>query len=192
MLKEPHPGRVKTRLGREIGMVDAAWWFRHHTARLIRNMSDPRWHLVLAVSPDREGMQSRIWPRHLNRVAQGRGDLGRRMARAFRAAGPGPACVIGSDIAGLGRGHIARAFNALGQSDVIFGPAPDGGYWLVGVRNGKRPPHALFRNVRWSTPHALSDTVASIPGERIGFTDVLHDVDTLHDLRMTPGSARAT
>jgi glycosyltransferase A (GT-A) superfamily protein (DUF2064 family) len=53
MVKEPVPGRVKTRLGRGIGMVPAAWWFRHQTARLIRRLEDPRWELVLAVTPDR-------------------------------------------------------------------------------------------------------------------------------------------
>ena len=62
MLKVPRPGRVKTRLGRDIGMTAAAWWFRHQTARLLRELRDPRWRLVLAVSPDREGGASRAWP----------------------------------------------------------------------------------------------------------------------------------
>ena len=60
MLKEPHPGRVKTRLGRGLGMVGAAWWFRHQTGGLLRRLQDPRWELMLAVSPDVEGMNSRV------------------------------------------------------------------------------------------------------------------------------------
>ena len=53
ILKEPVAGRVKTRLGRDIGMTNAAWWFRHQTADLIRKMSrDPRWETVLAIAPD--------------------------------------------------------------------------------------------------------------------------------------------
>ena len=51
MVKEPRPGRVKTRLGRDIGMTCAAWWFRHQTRRLLRRLDDPRWQMVLAVSP---------------------------------------------------------------------------------------------------------------------------------------------
>ena len=50
MVKEPRPGRVKTRLGRDIGMVGAAWWFRHQTRSLIRRLRDPRWQIVLAVA----------------------------------------------------------------------------------------------------------------------------------------------
>jgi len=106
MLKEPHPGRVKTRLGREIGMVAAAWWFRHQAARLLRRIEDPRWRLVLAVSPDAEGRQSRVWPAHLPRVPQGKGTLGDRMARLLRGLPPGPVCIIGADIPAIGRAHI--------------------------------------------------------------------------------------
>ena len=73
MVKEPRPGRVKTRLGHEIGMVEAARWFRRQSLSLLRNLRDPRWELVLAVSPDREGLASRIWPAGLARVPQGRG-----------------------------------------------------------------------------------------------------------------------
>ena len=67
-LKEPHPGRVKTRLGRDIGMTAAAWWFRHQSTRLIRRLGgDRRWQTVLAVSPDHEGLASRVWPSRLPR-----------------------------------------------------------------------------------------------------------------------------
>ncbi len=127
MLKEPRAGRVKTRLGRDIGMTGAAWWFRHQTARLLRRLDDPRWQLWLAVAPDR-ALTSRAWPAHLPRLAQGPGDLGARMARALATPPPGPALVIGGDIPGITRPHIARAFCALGDHDAVFGPAPDGGY----------------------------------------------------------------
>jgi glycosyltransferase A (GT-A) superfamily protein (DUF2064 family) len=60
MVKAPRPGRVKTRLGRGIGMGAAAWWYRHQTRTLIRRLRDPRWQIVLAVSPDREGLASRV------------------------------------------------------------------------------------------------------------------------------------
>jgi glycosyltransferase A (GT-A) superfamily protein (DUF2064 family) len=80
MVKEPRAGRVKTRLGRDIGMTNAAWWFRHQTHRLIRALGrDARWQTILAVSPDFDGLQSRIWPGYLPRWPQGRGSLGDRM-----------------------------------------------------------------------------------------------------------------
>ncbi len=182
MVKEPHPGRVKTRLGRDIGMVGAAWWFRHQTRALIRRLRDPRWQIVLAVSPDREGLTSRIWPVDLPRAAQGRGDLGDRMGRMLRGMPKGPVCLIGADIPGISRGHIARAFVALGGSQMVFGPALDGGYWLVGAQRYSALPSGLFRKVRWSTEHALADTLASVPGCRVALLDQLRDVDTVADL----------
>ncbi|WP_170467856.1 TIGR04282 family arsenosugar biosynthesis glycosyltransferase [Ruegeria arenilitoris] len=183
MVKEPRPGRVKTRLGRDIGMVGAAWWFRHQTRALIRRLRDPRWQIVLAVAPDREGLTSRIWPADLPRAAQGRGDLGDRMGRMLRGMPPGPVCLIGADIPGITRGHIARAFSELGQAELVFGPAPDGGYWLVGAQRYGALPTSLFRDVRWSTETALADTLASVPGCRVALLDHLRDVDTVADLK---------
>ena len=182
MVKEPHPGRVKTRLGHDIGMVSAAWWFRHQSAQLLRRLQDPRWDLILSVAPDREGLASRVWPAHLARMPQGVGDLGDRMSRIFRSCPPGPVCIIGADIPGITRAHIARAFAALGDHDAVFGPALDGGYWLVGMKRTAPPPATLFENVRWSTEHALTDSMATIAGARIALIDVLADVDSGADL----------
>ncbi|MDO7735951.1 MAG: DUF2064 domain-containing protein, partial [Planktomarina temperata] len=113
MVKEPRPGRVKTRLGRDIGMTAAAWWFRHQTRRLLRRLQDPRWELILSVAPDHEGLQSRIWPAHLPRIPQGSGDLGQRMKQVFDSLPPGPVCIIGADIPEISRRHIWKAFASL-------------------------------------------------------------------------------
>lgn len=183
MLKEPRAGRVKTRLGRDIGMVAAAWWFRHQVRRLLRRIEDPRWNLILAVAPDRAGLQSRIWPTHLARVPQGHGDLGARMGRALRNAPCGPVCVIGGDIPEITAPRIAEAFAALGSHDAVFGPAPDGGYWLIGLRRARAVPSTLFKGVRWSSEQALADTIATLPDHRIAFVETLRDVDTADDLK---------
>ncbi len=182
MVKEPQPGRVKTRLGRDIGMVGAAWWFRHQVAGLLRRIRDPRWHLVLAVTPDRAGRLSRVWPCDLARIPQGRGDLGNRMLRVMRSAFPGPVVVIGADIPGIASESIAEAFKALGVSDVVIGPAPDGGYWLIGAKRASLFPRGALRQVRWSTEHARADTVGSLRGLRIAQVRELRDVDTVADL----------
>lgn len=185
MVKEPRPGRVKTRLGRDIGHVGAAWWFRHQTRALIRRLRDPRWQIMLAVTPDREGMTSRVWPADLPRMAQGRGDLGQRMGRAMRAVPKGQVCLIGADIPGVTSAHVARAFAALGRAELVFGPAVDGGYWLVGVQGRHVLPKGLFQRVRWSSEHALADTLASVSGRRVATVDMLRDVDSLSDLAAT-------
>lgn len=184
MLKEPRPGRVKTRLAAGVGAIRAAWWFRHQTARLIRQLPrDPRFDTFLAVSPDIAGMASRAWPGHLPRIPQGEGDLGDRMARIFRSLPPGPVIIVGGDIPGITPAHVARAFAALGGADAVLGPAPDGGYWLIGLKRTAAVPACLFTAVRWSTDHALADTVASLRGLRVALADTLADVDTVADLR---------
>ncbi|MEB8387622.1 glycosyltransferase [Rhodobacteraceae bacterium KMM 6894] len=186
MLKEPRPGRVKTRLGADIGMTNAAWWFRHQSRRLLRTIQDPRWQTVLAVAPDR-AMSSRAWPAGLPRIAQGPGDLGARMARIMRTLPPGPICIIGADIPDIRRTHIARAFQSLGAHDATFGPAPDGGYWLIGAKRRRAIPRGFLQNVRWSSPYALADSRATLPAWRIALTDTLNDVDTAADLCPSSG-----
>jgi len=182
MLKLPRAGQVKTRLGRDIGMTAAAWWFRHQTRRLLREMRDPRWHLILSVAPDHAAMATKIWPAYIPRIPQGTGDLGTRMARIFHSYPRGPLCIIGGDIPAIRRPHIARAFRALGNHDAVFGPATDGGFWLVGMKRITPPPPTLFTTVRWSTEHALSDSIATMGSPRIAMIDRLQDVDTAADL----------
>lgn len=190
MVKEPRPGRVKTRLGRDIGMTASSWWFRHQVAALLRRIEDPRWETVLAVAPDVEGLQSRVWPEHLLRIPQGSGDLGERMARVFRSMPKGPVCIIGADIPGITRARIGEAFKALGNHDAVFGPAPDGGYWLVGMKRVRVPPAGLFQGVRLSTANALEDSKATLKGLRIAEITTLQDVDTLADLRALAAISR--
>ena len=182
MVKEPRPGRVKTRLGRSIGMTTAAWWFRHQARRVLRQLQDPRWELILSVSPNYEGMQSRVWPHHLARIPQGQGNLGTRMKTLFDSLPPGPACIIGADIPGVTSREIWQAFRSLGTHDATFGPAPDGGYWLIGLKRTKPTPARLFSEVRWSTATALQDTIDNIPDLTIGRVATLSDVDDANDL----------
>ena len=183
MLKEPRTGRVKTRLGSDIGMVPAAWWFRHQSRSLLRRLSDPRWTITLAVTPDRAKFTRGIWPAHFPRLTQGQGDLGQRMHRIFSNAWRGPVCIIGADIPDISKHHICKAFKVLRGNDWVFGPASDGGYWLIGTRRMSLHPPNLFKNVRWSSKDTLFDTLKTLPNARIGLIDALRDVDTLSDLQ---------
>ena len=182
MVKEPRPGKVKTRLGRRIGLTASAWWFRHQTRQLLRRLQDPRWELILAVSPDYEGLQSRVWPQGIARIPQGQGDLGTRMKAVFDGLPRGPLCIIGADIPGVTSREIWQAFRSIGDHDATFGPAPDGGYWLIGLKRNSPTPPQLFHGVRWSTATALQDTIASIPDLKITTVAELHDVDEAADL----------
>lgn len=183
LAKAPRPGRVKTRLARDIGSIQAVWWYRHALASLLRRVAhDPRWRTRLAVTPD-GSVADPVWPPGPPRVPQGRGDLGARMTRALAAAPPGPALLIGSDIPGIDAAHVARAFARLRAADAVLGPAEDGGYWAIGLRRGDLAARSGgLRGVRWSGPHTLEDTLASLAPLRVVLTDRLADIDSGADL----------
>ena len=180
MAKTPAIGRVKTRLARDVGAVEAVRFFRVTAAGLIRRVAcDPRWRTVLALAPDRAVHQPGIWPDDLPRIAQGPGDLGARMGRLFRDLPPGPVVIVGADIPGIRAAHVAAAFAALGRHDAVLGPAEDGGYWLVGLK--RRPRIAgIFEGVRWSSEHALADTTRNIRERHMSLAllERLADIDT--------------
>ncbi len=182
MVRAPRLGLIKRRLARDVGALAAWRFYRQTTARLLRRVGrDPRWRTVLAVTPDRGWRRSELWGFRGEILPQGGGDLGTRMGRLLQRLPPGPVVVVGSDIPGLGRDQVARAFLALGRHDWVLGPAPDGGYWLIGTR--RRPTLRLpFARVRWSSEHARADTLAGLKGARIAFMEELQDVDNGDDL----------
>jgi uncharacterized protein len=176
--RAPRIGAAKRRLAADIGDL-AAWRFYRETTRIVlrRIAADPRWRTWLSVTPDRYARTGRFWPAGVARAPQGPGDLGQRMARALNRIPNRPAIIVGSDVPALSADHIAAAFDALGRHDVVFGPAADGGYWLVGARTPANLGR-LFRNVRWSSRHALDDTLAGLnPVRRVAFLETLDDVD---------------
>jgi rSAM/selenodomain-associated transferase 1 len=175
--RAPQFGRVKRRLATAIGSAAAMRFYRQTLDRQVRTLSrDRRWTVWLFLTPDPAR-------RRANVRGQGQGDLGQRMKRPFRLLPPGPVVLVGSDIPAMRPFHIARAFALLGRHDLVFGPATDGGFWLVGARRSRPLPRSLFSGVRWSTAHALADTLATIPpGYTTGIADTLDDVDDLEAL----------
>jgi uncharacterized protein len=192
--KAPQIGQAKTRLARAIGAARAVSLYRGWTARLLREARDPRWRLVLAVTPDLERWaRFAAWGGPVTRIGQGRGDLGARMARAMARCGPGPVVIVGSDIPDLKRSDIAAAFAALKAADAVFGPARDGGYWLIGLKSAARA-RALRKPIRWSSAQALADTSEAIgPALKTSFLRVLIDIDTAEDYEawVSAGALRA-
>ena len=182
--KPPRLGAVKSRLARDIGMLAAWRFYRASLEGVIAEVArDPRWRTVLCVTPG-----AARWPPDVALVPQCRGDLGTRMSRAMRRMPPGPVVLIGSDIPGLRRCHVARAFAALGRTQAVFGPADDGGFWLVGLRHPRRRPY-LFENVRWSSAEALADTLANVADYEL--VDELCDVDTGADFERAQADSRS-
>lgn len=181
MVKEPRAGRVKSRLARIAGPGVATMFYRHQTAAVLSRVHREReWLTLLAVAPD-VSVRSPAWPKALDRRGQGGGSLGARMQRLFDRLPPGPVTIIGSDIPGITAPLIRQAFRALGDADAVVGPASDGGYWLIGLKRRFRVPK-IFARVRWSTEHALADTLAHLDGRKVAILPTLDDVDNAADL----------
>lgn len=185
--REPRLGRVKGRLAADIGALEALRFYEAMLHRTLRRLSVGPWTTRLCVTPDRFAWTARRalrLPSDVHVAGQGGGDLGVRMRRALVACPPGPAVLVGTDIPGLEPAHVEAAFAVLGRHDAVFGPAEDGGFWLVGLRRSPRVPPGLFAGVRWSTGHALADAVAGIAGHgSVGFAETLADVDDGHGYR---------
>jgi uncharacterized protein len=177
-VRAPALGIGKRRLARDIGDVAAVRFERLMLTLLLRRLGpDKRWHLRIAVTPDKARRRLRHRHGRIDTTGQGKGDLGARMLRALRARPVGPVVLVGADIPALCGRQIAAAFRLLGSHDLVLGPAEDGGFWLVGARHPRQLPR-LFDRVRWSGPHALADSLARLPRRvTVGFAERLEDVD---------------
>ncbi|CAN1572009.1 glyco_like_cofC, transferase 1, rSAM/selenodomain-associated [Caulobacteraceae bacterium] len=175
--RTPAFGVGKRRLAAGAGELATLRFQRFMVADLRRRLGrDRRWRTWLAVTPDRDALGRG------DALAQGGGDLGVRLRRLLKTLPPGPVVVIGSDTPGVTPADIARAFHALGAADAVFGPAQDGGYWLIGL---KRTPRRRdpFEGVRWSTAHALADTLANLDGRPVTRLRTLEDIDDVDSLQ---------
>jgi uncharacterized protein len=186
MVKLPMAGRVKTRLAREIGTSEATRFYRATGRAVIARLArEPFWKTILLVTPD-SGIASAMLPEGPRRMAQGSGDLGARMHRPMRVLPPGPVCLVGTDIPGIRAADVRRAFRQLGRHDAVFGPAEDGGFWLVGMRRRPRVVNP-YAAVPWSQPDTLATVDANLAGHSVGRTTRLFDVDNSSDLARCKG-----
>ena len=160
MAKAPLMGWAKTRLAVGVGPVHAQRLYRAMVRQVLRRVQDPRWDTVLLGTPDRWLGRVPEW-RGLTQGSQGGGDLTERLLRVFSQRGP--AIVIGTDAPQVCAADIAAGFTALRGQDFVFGPADDGGFWLMGM-NGPARGHE-FGNVAWSTDTALADVRRNIAGD---------------------------
>lgn len=194
--KEPRIGCVKTRLARDIGKV-AAWRFYKSMVQNVprRLAKKGAWKTWMAISPD-QGSQRVFGNPNVALLDQGKGDLGQRMMRPSQTLPPGRFIVIGTDVAGIRPFHIRKAFKLLGKNDAVFGPAKDGGFWLVGLKRHPIIANPYSKNIRWSHPNTLQDCldVLKIRDRKVAFIDELTDIDdgkSFSAMQKSLGSYRA-
>jgi len=187
-VKFPSVGHVKTRLGEEIGFENAAELYRLFIKETFNFVGSCATEQVLVAVTPKEKLElfkkEYLWP-DFRHFAQEGDDLGHRLSHAFEVAqkhAAGKTLIIGSDSPTLPARYLDDAFQQLDKVDLVLGPAADGGYYLIGLKNMHE---ALFRNMEWSTDSVLSNTLQR--ARKIGLTYELlpewYDIDTLPDLR---------
>jgi rSAM/selenodomain-associated transferase 1 len=186
-VKLPVPGSVKTRLATAIGPEAAARLYRTLAERVLEATA-PRageYERLVFFDPPEALEEMRAWLPGVRLLAQARGDLGVRMkdalARAF-ARGAERVVLVGSDVLGVSREIVTEALAALDTADVVIGPAEDGGYYLIALRE---PRPELFAGIAWSTPSVGDETRARAASAGLSVQELprLRDVDTIDDLR---------
>jgi rSAM/selenodomain-associated transferase 1 len=178
--RRPVAGKVKTRLAADIGDEAALRIYLRllaHTREVALHSQCDAFVFLTELPPDQ------FWD-GFNTALQPEGDLGERMLHAFLCLfekGYKRVVIIGSDCPDLAPADVDLAFDALAGTDVVIGPAADGGYYLLGL---KQPHEMLFRNKTWSSDTVLSQTLQDIHdyGLRHTMLRQLHDVDKVKDV----------
>jgi hypothetical protein len=181
-VRHPQLGKVKTRLAASLGDEATLEIYKKllsHTHNIVEDVIADKFVFYADEVPKHD-----MWDGYFKLQQLQSPDLGERMLSAFKFVfllGYHSVCIIGSDCAALSTLVIRNALSKLSETDIVIGPATDGGYYLLGM-NTLEP--ALFENKEWSTSTVFSETVDTI--EQIGKTTtilpLLSDVDTIKDV----------
>ncbi|MEM0967242.1 MAG: TIGR04282 family arsenosugar biosynthesis glycosyltransferase [Verrucomicrobiota bacterium] len=191
-LKAPVAGTVKTRLAKEIGNEKALEAYRWLVERQLSDL--PRdWNLEIHYAPSNSLQLMREWlGSERFYIPQCEGDLGKRLvhgiADCFKRGANTVHC-IGGDCPTLGPTEFCLAERHLTEgTDLVYGPAFDGGYYLISLR---KPAHEVFEGIPWSSEQTLTESLKKAEQHSYSFRllPAHSDVDELTDwqkLRVDP------
>lgn len=184
-IKNPVLGRVKTRLAKTVGAQMALDVYKY-LLELTRNAAaNLECNKAVYYSKSVDGADE--WSNDVfDKFVQTGEDLGKRMWNAFSEAfeqGYEKVMIIGSDCPQLTQEVLEMAFDLLENVDIVVGPAKDGGYYLLGL---KQPFKELFEDKEWSTDTVLEDTIMDImaAGKKYAKLPMLSDLDDAYDLHL--------
>ncbi|MCF7567688.1 TIGR04282 family arsenosugar biosynthesis glycosyltransferase [Sabulilitoribacter arenilitoris] len=173
-------GKVKTRLAKSIGNQGAFEVYSELvkiTEKATENLSiDKRIYFSDAIIDTK-------WENHYKTVQEGV-NLGERMKNAFIKGfkdGYEKIVLIGSDLPDINSNHIENGLQALNNNNVVFGPAIDGGYYLIGMT---KIQDFIFDSKPWSESNLLEITLDELQQNSVSFNllEPLNDIDTFEDL----------
>lgn len=180
--RNPELGKCKTRLAQTVGdqsALDIYKYLLEHTAQTTTAVKAERF-----VFYSESIIENDIWhPSYFSKRLQEGQDLGERMANAFKeliGLGYSKVLIVGSDLLDLTSTIIEQAFDALDTHEAVFGPAKDGGYYLLGLQ--QFIPQ-LFKNKTWSTDTVLESSLKDLKEKSVFLLKELNDIDTFEDLK---------
>ena len=180
--RNPELGRCKTRLAATIGdqsALDVYRFLLDHTVKITSPLSAD-----VYVYYSEKIREIDIWNTSIFRKKQQQGrDLGAKMQHAFTEVfgmGYQKAIIIGSDMYDISTQDLEDAFLTLEKNNFVVGPAQDGGYYLLGMKQLKT---SLFKNKKWGTSTVLSDTLQNLTLEKVSILPEKNDVDYFEDIK---------
>lgn len=178
----PTPGEAKTRLIPALGAAGAAHVHQHLTDRTMARLREAAASIEIHYTGADEAAFGAWLGSDLRFVAQPEGDL---TARLLAALDPAPVIFFGADTPDLEVHHVEAAIEALQTSEVVIGPAEDGGYYLIGVA---KPYAFLFTDMAWSSAAVFPETCARLAARGItpAILETLSDCDTPEDVVRWP------
>ncbi|WP_114748263.1 TIGR04282 family arsenosugar biosynthesis glycosyltransferase [Pleomorphovibrio marinus] len=180
--KEPLPGKVKTRLAKDIGEKEAAKVYKQLIVLTHNALNDVQADIFVFL--DGDGMLKVRRDSRYHHTTQWGNNLGERMVHAFREVfkkGYKKALIIGTDCPEISKEILEDAFFQLDNHDITIGPALDGGYYLIGMN---KLYASIFQSIPWSTEKVYDRTLEEIQGIGLSFSvlPTLRDIDDWEDL----------
>ena len=181
-VRKPEKGKVKTRIAATEGENFALKIYNKlllHTYGITAPLTCTK-YVFYAGAIEEDDM----WSNGYHKLMQAETDLGNRMKAAFTQLFEKEhkrICIIGSDCYELSTEVIEQAFAELEKHDLVIGPAHDGGYYLLGMKDGVKD---VFQNIEWSTEKVLKQTIKQLIDKNQTFVllPMLHDVDTVNEV----------
>ena len=183
--RNPEFGKVKTRLARDIGhqaALDIYKFLLAHTVKICTPLDTEK-----AVYYSEEIPNNDLWNAAVFQKKKQVGeDLGERMQNAFAEGfhlGYSKIIIIGSDLYDIETKDLEQAFKVLNNHEIVIGPAEDGGYYLLGM---KQLHPKLFKNKNWGTATVLQDTINELKKSNYKLLEKRNDVDLYSDIKDHP------
>lgn len=181
-VRNPELGKCKTRLAKTIGDEAALEIYKdllNHTAEITGKVHADKYIYYSEFINNNDNWDSQLFRKKL----QLGNDLGTRMSNAFTelfSLGYEKVLIVGSDVPNINSEHLIIAFEALNVHDTVFGPANDGGYYLLGM---KKFNSKLFLNKNWGNSTILKDSLNDLIKEKVFLLEKLNDIDIYEDLK---------